>query len=115
MKKDYLIFIPIALLTVAFIFISVLLKLNQKNKQLISRKIKLGAALLTLTAVFNSCSGPEPGVVTCYDVATPDSIKTQIKTDTIISDTVAKSVDTIGINTTINRATCYGAPANLHN
>ena len=115
MKKEFLVYISIVVLSLAFILISILVKWNQNNKRLIARKIKLGATLITLTAVLNSCSGPMPGVATCYDIAEPDSNINIIKKDTLTTDTVANGVDSVRIKSPINRATCYGAPANYNN
>ena len=114
MKKEILVYISIAALSFGFLVISILLNWNRKNPKLTAKKIKLGAALLTLTSILNSCSGSAKGVVTCYDVSAPDSIKTEIKKDTLTNDNIPKASDTIRIDPSTIRATCYGAPANFN-
>ncbi|MBN2681742.1 MAG: hypothetical protein JXR58_04490 [Bacteroidales bacterium] len=58
-------------LTVSFVVITFLLFLKPKNKKLISRKIKLGAAILSLSSFLNTgLSAQEP---MCYSV--PKTVK----------------------------------------
>ena len=115
MKKEYFVYVSFIFLSLAFIIISFLLRWNQNNPKLIARKIKLGAGLIVLTTILNSCTSTEPGMVTCYDVSVPDTNQTITKKDSINPDTIVKKSDTIGISSPLNRATCYGAPANFNN
>ncbi len=52
-------------LAVAFAVVSALVYLSRGNPGLVRRKLRLGAALLTLTAAANGCGGTSM----CYDVA----------------------------------------------
>ncbi len=115
MKKNFFLYFSYAALSGSFIAFAFLVKWTPKNQKLIARKIKLGAALVALTSVFNSCSGPDPGVVTCYEVAEPDSSKAEIKNGTLTNDSVSATADTIGIKSSLNRVTCYGPPVNRNN
>jgi hypothetical protein len=112
MKKEYFIYISVAALTFAFIIISFLLKLNRQSQKMTARKIKLGAALLTLSSLLNSCSGPQRDTVTCYEVATPDTNYEEIKKDSLTNDVHPLKKDSIGIGPAPKQATHYGAPAN---
>ena len=75
MQKE--IFIPIYLifLSIVFITVSFLLYLtNGKNSKLLAKKLKIGAMIITLSAVIG-CSGsstPEPVMKTCYKPAPPN-------------------------------------------
>jgi len=115
MKRGFLNYLSFATFSIAFIFISTLVKLNKRNSRLISKKIKFGVALITLTSIFNSCSNSEKNVVTCYQIPESDSTKIETINGTLNKDTVAIVSDSIGISNPQNRATCYGAPANLNN
>ena len=71
MKKEYLATIGITLLSVAFVTVSLLLYFNKNSRWLTARKIKLGAIMLTLTAVISSCSGrvsEDDDIIMCYSV-----------------------------------------------
>jgi len=92
MKKEYLATIGIALLSVAFVTISLLLYFNKNSRWLTARKIKLGAIMLTLTTVISSCSNPDDEVL-CYSVAINDSLINN--NDTIIELDETDSVETI--------------------
>lgn len=69
-KKELIIPISIIGLSITFAVITALLFFTKGNKSLIKRKLKIGAVLLGLTAVVNSC-GPLP--VTCYDPIDPNN------------------------------------------
>lgn len=64
MKKELIIPIIIAGLTIAFVVVSALVWLSRGNAGLISKKLKLGALLLTFTSITNFASGQE--YVSCY-------------------------------------------------
>lgn len=115
MKKNILLYLSFVPVFFAFVVTSFFLRLNSKNQKMLSGKLKSGALLLTLTSVFNSCSGPEPERVTCYDAAVSDSNETVLKNDSITADTIIAVPDSGKITSPLNRATCYGAPLNLYN
>jgi hypothetical protein len=89
LKKE--LFFPVfaAILGIVFILICIAVWLNKgKNPALLRRKLRIGALILSLTAVA-SCSSPQ---VSCYELPpVKDTNKTDV-VDTIKKDTIPKKV-----------------------
>lgn len=117
MKEKSIICFSFICKSVLYILVSFILKFNFGKKKLIARKIKLGTAIITLTSMFSSCSGPEDTIekVTCYEMVAVDSNYIEMKSDSISNDSLLKEEDSVGIVTLKDRVMCYGAPANLNN
>lgn len=96
-KKEHIIPFVVSILSVAFVTISVLLYFDKNNKWLVSRKLKLGGLMLTLTAIISSCGGETPeqeDIVKCYKVTMNDTI-TNIENDTIENNNQSDSIDVL--------------------
>lgn len=115
MKRKTYLYTHKAGLSFVFLFYSMLVKWNSKNKNAIFQKIKTGAALVTISSMINSCSSDnnEPVTVTCYEAVVDDTSIVEIKEDTNIVNSV--SSDSIGKINASDRVMCYGAPANFDN
>lgn len=84
MKDDFIIYGALAGLVIAFLIVSAIVFItNGSSAKFISRKLKLGALILTLTAsISTGCKGPlnpenpegPGGGITCYDVAMVDDM-----------------------------------------
>ncbi len=73
-KNEILIPIFIVLLSVVFAMVSLVVILTSgKSKFWVSKKMKIGAVLLTLSAVV-SCNNAGNGTVTCYDMPEPNNM-----------------------------------------
>jgi hypothetical protein len=65
MKKEILIPILLLILGLMFIIINIIVYLSKGNNWVISKKLKLGALILSLTSIFSCGSPPKP---TCYEL-----------------------------------------------
>lgn len=121
-KKEYIASIGLALLSVAFVAISLLLYLNKNNRWLVARKIKLGASMLTLSAIITACtSGTPPDdieIISCYEpTVIEDTLINYEDSDTLSANEIdpedikVEIIDTSGTLKMPNNAVCYGAPA----
>lgn len=80
-KKEISTSLLFAGLSILFVFISFMVWLYRgESKYWLSRKIKIGAALLTLTAFQHSCRP----TVSCYDPIPPNQISMQSDNDTLL-------------------------------
>ena len=74
MKKEILISVYVGILSGLFLLVSLLLYLTGgKNQFLLGRKLKIGAVIITLTALVG-CSGVSEPVRTCYKVVAQDHV-----------------------------------------
>jgi hypothetical protein len=72
-KNIILISLAIAFLSIIFIIVSFLVLITRGNKpSFISKKLLIGALIITLTAMISSCSNGN-GVVKCYDTSAIDN------------------------------------------
>ena len=125
-KKEFIASIGIAMISVVFVTVSLLLYFDKNNKWLVARKIKLGATMLTLTAFITACSGgtttDDIEIISCYeptvieDTLFDDIEKGYIEEiDTNHSENTVEEVsvglDSIGKISMPDNAMCYGAPA----
>lgn len=114
-------------LSIAFIFVSLLVRFRKNNSAIISRKLKLGAAIITLTSILSACTGtPQIDQETCYKEASGDTVQNINDTvafkDTLnkelnkkkgkINNEVKLSTDTVITVPSIPHATCYIAVMN---
>ncbi|MDD3626455.1 MAG: hypothetical protein PHV06_03980 [bacterium] len=88
MKKEIIIPIYLIGLSLVFVIVSLLLFLTGgKNTKLLSRKLKIGALIITMTAILG-CGGSnsQQAMVTCYKPAPPDffSITDENRKDGVI-------------------------------
>ncbi len=102
MKKEILIPALLLLLGLIFIIINIIVYFSKGNTWLISKKLKVGALILSLTALFSCGSSSHNNEPTCYITPIPkytDSIhKEKQKQDSIlnienqkrINDSIAK-------------------------
>jgi hypothetical protein len=85
MKKEHIFPVLIIALGLVFAIIDILIFFSGGNAWLISKKLKIGAMILTLTGILACGSHPRP---TCYDTAPPkeylDSIENVRKQDSIL-------------------------------
>jgi hypothetical protein len=115
MKKEILIPVLLMFLGVVFVIINIIVYFTKGNNWVVSKKMKVGALILTLTSIVACHTVPKP---TCYDVAiTPskdytDSIAAANKKDSIkqmqINDSIA-NINKIRMDSI--RPTCYEMPA----
>lgn len=89
MKKLFVI-LPLVIISILFIVISLLLLLNKNSKSLLKNKLKIGAIIISLTALLTGakCSDNR---VTCYDVAPP-------RNNIVIEDLTADSENNYTLN-----------------
>ena len=64
-------FFAVIVLSLAFAFVSFLVIVSNRNRKLISWKLRLGALLITFTAVNANCQQP---MVTCYEPMRPEPV-----------------------------------------
>lgn len=94
MKKEAIIPISVITLSIAFIFISLMVYFSRgKSKKWVARKMRIGGLLLTLTATA-SCNNGD-GEVMCYSQVAPNSINLHAYT----GDTIKLNPDTNNILT----------------
>ena len=128
-KGNIVLYVILFFLTVAFLLVSLLVRLRKNNPVLISRKIKLGATIITLTTILSACVGtPQIEQETCYKEASGDTVQNMNKNDTVaFKDTLNNeekikkgkinnkgilSNDTVITVPSIPHATCYIAVMN---
>jgi len=79
MKNLNIVPVSIIVLAIAFVAISVMVYFTRgKNKYFLTKKLKIGAMIISLTAVTNGCRIP---VATCYKPAPPTRIISLQATD----------------------------------
>lgn len=129
-KESVIIPVLVFFLTLAFLFVSLFVWLRKDNPVFVSRKIKLGAAIITLTSILAACNGsPSADQETCYKQASTDTLEPSQSNDTTkISDTLNKKStkdpdkkkflkltkqdllkDSIIVQPPVQDATCYAA------
>lgn len=65
-KTYFLAVVFFVIMAIAFLLVTILLKLKDNNPKLIRKKLKLGAAMLTLTAIINCCGQKNTEQISCY-------------------------------------------------
>ena len=110
------------------------MRFKKNNPVLVSRKMKLGAAIITLTSILSACTGNTAVEQdTCYKKASDDTLIKTVKTDSVITNETLKKEtqndlpnkkylkkikngaikDTLITIPPIQNATCY-APVNIN-
>lgn len=117
MTKKVILYFSFICKSFLYILVSFVLRFNFGKKRLLAQKLRLGAAIITLTSVFGSCSGPDESIetTTCYEMVSVDSNYIEMKIDSTLEDSLPNKQDSVGKILPSDRAMCYGAPANLNN
>ena len=131
-KENFIIPVILFFLSIAFLFVSLLVRLRKNNPVLISRKIKLGAAVITLTSLLSACTGNPPiEQETCYKEVSNDTQNYTIKKNTTVTHDTLKEEsqnadpgkkplnkkyhnllrDSVKIEPPVQNATCYAPVA----
>ena len=72
LKKEILIPCYIIVLSIVFVIISALVIITKGRTSLLKKKLKIGAMIISLTAMVSGCGpGPQP-MVLCYEMVLPD-------------------------------------------
>ncbi|HNQ69197.1 MAG TPA: hypothetical protein PKN32_12515 [Bacteroidales bacterium] len=88
MKNLNIVPVSLIVLAIAFVVVSVMVYFTRgKNKYFLTKKLKIGAMIITLTAVTNGCRVP---VVTCYKPAPPPRIMSLQATESLDEIRISK-------------------------
>jgi hypothetical protein len=105
MKKEILIPVLLLFLGLIFVIINIIVYFTKGNTWIVSKKLRVGALILTLTSIVACHSVPKP---TCYDVAISPSDGNSDSIAVNTKDSIAKIQP---IKPDSIRPTCYEMPA----